>query len=161
LAPAIGEYYTTLGVLARTAFTASEHDDAFRFFEFHLWRAHLANELPWVATTVLRFTTRLEDAQHFEALLRFILEGATVDPRGFSVSVLDILTRFGELEDADRDRGVNGFHLLRALRAYMKKQLSAPRCSDSATESFAAETFNARVRRTRSTLDGVPALERN
>lgn len=158
LVPALDEYYTTLSMLARTAFPASERPDALRFLEFHLWRAQLPSEMPAVAMAVQRFNARVDEAQYLETLLRFVLEGGVRDPRGFSVSGMDLVTKFGELEDADRERGITGLHLLSAVRGYLKAQLTGPRCGDSPTEAVTVETFNARNRRTAAYLEGIPFL---
>src|SRR5437764_6631163 len=49
LVPALGEYYTTLSLLARTTFPSSRRGEALRFLEFYLWRAHLPSQMPAVA----------------------------------------------------------------------------------------------------------------
>jgi hypothetical protein len=159
LVPALGEYYTTLSVLARTTFPASQRADALRFLEFYLWRAHLPSELPAIATAVLRFNPRQNEAQYFEGLLRFIMEGAARDPRGFAVTGTDIISKLGDLSDADHEKGVTGWHLLGAMRDYVKAQLTGPRCADSAAEPLALSAFNARLMRTDADRHGVNVLD--
>lgn len=159
LVPALGEYYTTLSVLARTTFRPSQRAEALRFLEFYLWRAHLPSELPAVATAVLRFNPGQLEAQYLEGVLRFIMEGTARDPRGFSVTGLDIVSKLGELSDANHDKGVTGWHLLAAMRDYMKAQLTGPRCTDSAIEPLALSAFNARLARTDADRHGVYILD--
>lgn len=159
LVPAIGEYYTTLSQLARTAFGAGERGDAVRFLEYYLWRAHLPSEMPGVALAIQRFRATAEEAPYLQLVLRFIFEGATRDPRGFSVAGIDLVEKVGDLDEAHQEIGVTGTFLVRALRAYLRDQLTGPRCGDSASEPVAAETFNARIRRTRAVQDGVPPLD--
>jgi len=159
LVPGIAEYYTALSTLARTTFAASRRADAIRFLELYLWRAHLPVEMPAIATAVLRFASRYDEAAYFETVLRLILENGGRDPRGFSVAGTDVIARFAELEDRDRELGITGWHLLHAVRAYMAAQTTGPRCADSPTESLAVEAFNARVRRTRAMDEGVRLLD--
>lgn len=160
LVPALGEYYTTLSMLARTTFPASDRGSALRFLEYYLWRAHLASEMPAVATAIMRFSPRSDEAQYFTGFLHNLFEGATRDPRGFSVTGGDFVTKFGELDDANRERGVTGTYLLGAMRDYLKRQLTGPRCGDSTIETLAVSTFNARVRRSLAIgFDGVDELQ--
>ena len=157
LVPALGEYYNALSVLARTTF--GSRIEGMRFLEFYLWRAHLPSEMPAVASAVLHFKPGHDEALYLEGVLRFILEGGTSDPRGFSVSGIDIVGKFAELEDADRAMGITGNHLLRAVRAYLKKHLAGARCIDSGTEMYAADAFNLRARKTAVGGDNVAPLD--
>ena len=54
--------------------------------------------------------------------------------------------------------GVPGPHLSRTLRDYLKIHSMGARCADSGSEPVAAQTFNARIRRTGNDKD-VPTLE--
>lgn len=160
LVPALGEYYTTLSMLARTTFPTSDRGSALRFLEYYLWRAHLASEMPAVATAITRFNPRTDEAQYFTGFLHNLFQGATRDPRGFSVTGGDFVTKFGELDDANRERGVTGTYLIGAMRDYLKRQLTGPRCADSTIETLAVSTFNARVRRSLAVgFDGVDELQ--
>jgi hypothetical protein len=160
LVPALGEYYTTLSMLARTTFPASDRGAALRFLEYYLWRAHLASEMPAVATAIARFTPRTDEAQYFTGFVHNLFEGATRDPRGFSVTGGDFVTKFGELDDTNREHGVTGTYLLGAMRDYLKRQLTGPRCADSTIETLAVSSFNARVRRALAIgYDGVDELQ--
>jgi len=158
LVPAINEYYTALSFLARTTFSKSDRGEALRFLEYYLWRAHLPSEMPSVAQAVQRFQPSPEEAAYLELVLRFIFEGGVRDPRGFSVSSLDVVTRVGDLEDAMFEIGLTGPQLSRALREYLLTHLTGARCMDSASEPVTAQTFNARIHRTGADQDGVLPL---
>ncbi|MFI5178632.1 MAG: hypothetical protein ACHQO8_08715 [Vicinamibacterales bacterium] len=158
LAPALGEYYTTLSLLARTAFAADQRGDALRFLEYYLWRARLPSEMPSVAVALQRFRPRPDEAAYFEGLFRWILESGDRDPRGLSLSGMDLVQKISDLGDADHRLGLTGEFLLGALREYLKSQLRGPRCADSVSEPVTAETFNARVRHQNAALYGVAPL---
>ena len=158
LVPAVGEYYTALSVLARTTFSADDRAEAIRFLEYFLWRAHLPSEMPAVAQAIQRFHPTVTEAAYFEMLLRFILEGGIRDPRGFSVAVLDVITRVNELEDADVEIGVFGRSPSHWLRDYLRKYLTDTRCADSVTEPVAVSGFNARIVHTEVVKEGVSPL---
>jgi hypothetical protein len=157
-APALGEYYTTLSLLARTAFAADRRGDALRFLEYYLWRARLPSEMPSVAVALQRFRPRPDEAAYLEALFRWILESGDRDPRGLSLSGIDLVQKINDLEDADHRIGLTGDFLLGALRDYLKTQLRGPRCADSVSEPVTVESFNARVRRQNATLYDVAPL---
>jgi hypothetical protein len=160
LVPALGEYYTTLSMLARTTFPASDRGAALRFLEYYLWRAHLASEMPAVATAITRFNPRTDEAQYLTGFVHNIFEGTTRDPRGFAVSGGDFVAKFGELDDANHERGVTGTYLLGAMRDYVKRQLTGPRCGDSTMEPYALSTLNARIRRALAVgFDGLTELQ--
>jgi hypothetical protein len=158
LAPALGEYYTTLSLLARTSFAPDRRGDALRFLEYYLWRARLPSEMPSVAVALQRFRPRPDEAAYFEGLFRWILESGDPDPRGLSLAGIDLVQKMSDLEDADHRLGLTGEYLLGALRDYLKVQLGGPRCADSVSEPVTAETFNARVRHQNATLYGVGPL---
>lgn len=142
LVAAIDEYYSALSVLARTTFGANRAE-AMRFLELYLWRAHLPNEMPAVARALQRFRPRADEATYLESLFRVILEAGVTDARGFSSADLDIVTRVADLQHADRDLGVPGWHLMEALRTYLMTHLKGPRCADSVTESMTPASFNS------------------
>jgi hypothetical protein len=155
LVAAIDEYYSALSVLARTTFGANRAD-AVRFLELYLWRAHLPNEMPAVARALERFRPRADEAAYLEGLFRLILEGGVADARGFSSADLDIVTRVTDLQKADRELGVPGWHLMEALRAYLLTHLKGPRCADSITESMTPASFNSALVRLHAELDVKP-----
>ncbi len=155
LVPAVDEYYSALSLIARTAF-AADRAEAMRFFITHLWRARLPSEMPALALAVQRFHPQLDEAIYLEGVVRWILESNASDPRGFSSSNLDIVSRIADLQLADHRRGVPGWYLLEALRAYLLTQLAGPRCSDSTTEQFVAPAFNGAVGRVGAARDVDP-----
>jgi len=159
LVPALAEYYTTLGTLARTTFSEADHAEALRFLEYYLWRAHLPSEMPSVAQAIQRFKPTIREAPYLEGLVRFIFEAGVKDPRGFSVANLDLVTRVAELEDADRSMGLTIPYLPQTLHDYLRAHMTGARCADSTTEPVAASAFNARIRRTEADKDGVPPLD--
>ena len=149
LIPVADDYYSALSTIARRAFPpgAAGRDQALRFLEINLWRARLPSELPAVVRAVRAFQPRGGEAGYLEVSLSALLERRERDARGFSTFGLDITTRAGELADLDRDAGVGGETLMRALRKYLVGELSGSRCSDSAAEPPIVDAFNAMVRR--------------
>src|SRR5207247_6125021 len=78
------DYYTSLSVLARTAF-GKDRDEALRFLQVYLWNAHLPNEMPAVARALQRFRPTAFEATYLEGVLHNILAAGSIDPRGVSV----------------------------------------------------------------------------
>jgi len=142
LVPEVEDYYSALSLLARTAF-GSDRGEAVRFLQLYLWRAHLPSEMPAVVRALQRFRPTAYEATYLEGVLQDILRYGSLDPRGFSIADLEIVTRVADLQKAYRDIGVLNFHLLDTLREYLITMLKGPRCSDSATESMTAASFNA------------------
>jgi hypothetical protein len=155
LVPAVDEYYSALSLIARTTF-ADNRSDMMRFFLTHLWRARLPSEMPAVALAVQRLRPRVDEAIYLEGVVRSILEGSAPDPRGFSSSNLDIVSRIAELQLADRRQGVPGWYLIEGLRAYLLARLNGTRCADSTTEQFVAPAFNGAVGRIGAARDVDP-----
>ena len=149
LVPVADEYYAALGAIARRTFpaTAEGRDEALRFLELYLWRAHLPSELPAAARSVHAFQARRDEAGYLETMLSALMEHGDRDPRSFSTFGLEITAKTGELGDEDRAMGVGGETLMRGLRKYLVANLSAARCIDSATETPIVDAFNAMVRR--------------
>jgi hypothetical protein len=145
LVPLVDDYYTALSLLARTSFT--DRAEAIRFLQLYLWRAHLPTEMSAVARALQRFRPTAYEATYLEGVFQNILESGSLDPRGFSTSNLDIVSRVADLQKAYREIGVLNFHLLDSLREYLTIQLKGPRCSDSPTESMVPASFNAAVGR--------------
>lgn len=160
LVPAVDEYYTTLSVLARTTFppTAAGRGEAVRFLELFLWRAHLPTEMPAVARALQRFRPTRDEAAYLDTVFRWILEAGLRDPRSFSVASLDIVSKLGDLEDADRELGLSGWYVSRALRQYLIAQLTGSRCSDSQTDGPAVDMFNGGLKRRDAIADGIASL---
>jgi hypothetical protein len=146
LVPAVDEYYSALSLIARTT-PATSRAEMMRFFVIHLWRARLPSEMPAVALAVQRFRPAMDEAIYLEGVVRSVLESGASDPRGFSSSNLDIVSRIAELQLADHRQGVPGWYLLEGLRAYLLAHLKGTRCSDSTTEQFVAPAFNGAVGR--------------
>src|SRR5436190_1562120 len=142
LVPAVDDYYTALGYVARATF-GSDRAAALWFLEFHLWRAHLPSEMPAVARAMQRFQPKAEEAAYLENVLRVILQGSRPDARGFSAASLDIVQRLADLQKAHRELGVGGFDIMTSLRDYLTTQLKGPRCGDSLTEAMTGPAFNA------------------
>ncbi len=163
LVPALDEYYGALATLARQTFPGNTEGrgDALRFFELYLWRARLPSEMPAVATAVRRLRRTRDEAAYLETILREILDNGARDPRVFSASAIDIVSKIADLEDADKTLGINGAHLLAALRRYLVSQLTALRCSDSTIDDAAIEMFNAIVSRREAVYDGVGPITAN
>ncbi|HMB79769.1 MAG TPA: hypothetical protein VKI43_06865 [Vicinamibacterales bacterium] len=157
LVPSVDEYYTTLTLLARTAYRY--RPDALNFFELYLWRAHLPSEMPAVARSIDRFRFGAIEAAYFEGLFRLLLQGSTTDPRGFSSADLDIISKSTELQIADTAMGVPGSNVLEAVRVYLLAQLKAPRCADNSTAVVTPSTFNAALRRAKAEFDVKPIDE--
>jgi hypothetical protein len=155
LVPAVDEYYSALSLIARTAF-ADNRADMMRFFLTHLWRARLPSELPAVALAVQRFRPQLDEAVYLEGVVSALMEGSARDPRGFSSSSLDIVSRMADLQLAHRRQGATGWYLIEGLRDYLLAQLHGPRCSDSTTEQFVAPAFNAAIGRIGAARDVDP-----
>jgi hypothetical protein len=142
LVPAVDDYYTALGYVARTTF-GSDRGAALWFLEFHLWRAHLPSEMPAVGRAMQRFQPKAEEATYLENVLRVILQGSRPDARGFSTASLDIVQRLADLQKAHKEMGVSGWDVMVSLRDYLTTQLKGPRCADSITEAMTAPAFNA------------------
>jgi hypothetical protein len=156
LVPAADEYYTTLSLLARTAFPPSDRGGATQFLEYYLWRAHLPTEMPAVALAVERFHPTVAESTYLEGMLTWLMDSGSSDPRGFSTANVDIVGRFADLQHSDHDRGVAGWWLMDGLRKYLVKHLGGPRCSDSATENMLPGTFNLALRLLRADDDVKP-----
>jgi hypothetical protein len=155
LTPAVDEYYAAASLLARRTFDGNR-GDALRFLVLYLWQARLPAEMPAVARAMDRFRPEPSEAAYLETVLRSILEAGRPDPRGFSLANIDIVSRIGDLQAADRARGILGWHLLEALRAYLLVYLKGARCSDSVTEALVPATFNGLLRRMRADRDVKP-----
>jgi hypothetical protein len=154
LVPSVDEYYTALSLLARSAF--ADRAEGLRFLELYLWRAHLPSEMPSVARAVQRFRPQRDEAAFLETAVGWILDGASTDARGFSNASLELVTRMSDLQKADRERGLTGWHLMEVLRTYLVTQLNGPRCSDSVMEPLTAPAFNGELQRIGADLDVKP-----
>jgi hypothetical protein len=146
LIAAVDEYYTALSLLARTTF-GNDRGEALRFLELYLWRARLPSEMPAVARAVLRFDPRPGEIAYLEALLSSILETGARDPRGFSASALDIVSRTSDFQQFEAKAGMEGIHLMDTVRGYLVNQMKGPRCADSVSESMTPAAFNTVLRR--------------
>jgi hypothetical protein len=146
LVPALDEYYAALSSLARTTFDRAHRAEAMQFLELYLWHARLPSDMPSVARALQRFRPTEGEAAHLENAFRFILDLGANDARGFSTATLDIVLRAGELQAADHELGVPGWFVMEGLRAYLVRQLGAPRCLDSITESLTPAAFNDTMR---------------
>lgn len=155
LVPAVDEYYSTLGLIARTAY-ARNRADALYFLELYTWRAHLPSEMPAVVRAIQRFRQGTIEAAYLEGLLRLILQGSSSDAAGFSSAALDIIARVTDLQIADAAIGVTGSTAMDALRTYLVAQLKAPRCADNVAATVTPATFNAALRRARADFDIKP-----
>src|SRR5262249_11092688 len=143
--------------IARGAFGAADDEraEALRFLEIYIWRASRPSEMPSIARAVQRFRPSLSEAIYLESVIRWILEDGVSDPRGFSQAGLDLISRFGDLDEYDRALGARGSTLMRGLRRYLVDRLSDARCSDSLTEGPTVEAFNTLVRRRDLDADDV------
>ncbi len=121
--------------------------DALRFMSFYMWQAHLPTDMPAVARALRTFRPTADEALFLESTFRWILETSLRDPRGFSSISLNLVARFMELEDADRDLGLTNWNVTRALRDYLVTHFKGPRCSDSLSDGPAADLFNASLKR--------------
>jgi hypothetical protein len=146
LVPAADEYYSALSLLARQAFGGGR-DEALRFFELYLWRAHLPSEMPAVAHAMIRFDPLPTETPYFEALFSSILGTGSTDARGFSASASDIVSRTADLQVFEARIGYRGIHLMESLRSYLVNQMKGPRCADSQAESMTPSAFNAVLQR--------------
>src|SRR6266850_1553123 len=135
LVAAVDEYYTALSLLARTTF-GNDRSEALRFFELYLWQARLPSEMPAVARAVLRFDPRPAEIAYLETLLSSILETGVRDPRGFSASALDIVSRASDFQKFEVKAGMEGIHWMDTLRGYLVNQMKGPRCAESISESM-------------------------
>jgi len=142
LVPAVDEYYSALSLLARSTF-GGNRVEALRFLELYLWRARLPSEMPAVARAVLRFEPTESEIAYLEGLLGVILETGAKDPRGFSASALDIVSRSADFVGAEQKFGLRGIYLMDSVRDYLIKQMKGARCTDSQSESMAPSAFNA------------------
>jgi hypothetical protein len=147
-APAVDEYYSALSLLARTTF-GDDRAAALRFFELFLWRARLPSEIPAVARALIRFQPTGGEAAYLESVFGFMLETGSIDPRGFSTSAFDIVSRSADLANAYLQYGIRPYFMLESLRAYLITQIRGPRCGDSAIESMTPAAFNTALARTR------------
>jgi hypothetical protein len=155
LVPDVEEYYSALSYLARTL-AHSNRGGGILYLELYLWRAHLPSEMPSVARAIQRFLPKVDEAIYLEGLYRALLDTSSNDPRGFSSSAPDIVSRTTDLQIADRALGVATWFQIETLRAYLVAQLKAPRCSDSTTESTIPANFNGALRRARTGWDVAP-----
>ena len=147
LAPAVDEYYSALSLLARTTF-GDDRTAALRFFELFLWRARLPSEIPAVARALIRFQPTSGEAAYLESVFGFMLETGSIDPRGFSTSAFDIVSRSADLANAYLRYGIRPYFMLESLRSYLITQIKGPRCGDSVSESMTPAAFNAALART-------------
>src|SRR5262245_12205950 len=155
LVAAVDEYYSALSLLARTTFGA-DRGEALRFFELYIWRARLPSEMPAVARAILRFEPRPSEIPYLETLLASILRTGERDPRGFSASALDIVSRTNEFLTFEARSSLEGIHLMDALRGYLVGQMKGPRCADSFSESMTPAAFNTILRRANLQFDVRP-----
>jgi hypothetical protein len=155
LAPSIDEYYSALGLIARTTF-GDDRAEALRFLSLYLWRAHLPGEIAAAARALERFRPRPDEAAFLEGLFRWILIGGSTDARGFSSAALDIVSRTADLHQSYRTLGAGSVRVLDHLRPYLLAQLAAPRCSDSEAESRTPAAFNEAVNRVTADEDVKP-----
>jgi hypothetical protein len=102
--------------------------------------------MPAVVRAVRAFQRR-EEAGYLEVSISALMEHRERDARGFSTFGHDITTKTGELADLNREAGVGGETLMRALRKYLVGELSGSRCSDSVAERPIVDAFNTMVRR--------------
>jgi hypothetical protein len=144
--PAVDEYYSALGFVARTAF--DDRVEALRFLELFLWRAQLPSEFPAVARALARFQPRGGEAAYLESIFGFMLETGALDARGFSSAALDIVSRTADLANVYHALGVNPYFLMATLRAYVVTQVKGPRCADSTSEAMTPAAFNTALART-------------
>lgn len=158
LVAAVDEYYTALSLLARTTF-GSNRGEALRFFELYIWRARLPSEMPAVARAVVRFDPNPGEIPYFETLLSSILQTGSRDPRGFSASALDIVTRTSDFLTFEAKAGLEGIHLMDTMRGYLVDQMKGPRCADSVSESMTPAAFNTVLRRANLQFDVRPLEE--
>ncbi len=145
LVPSVEEYYTALGLVARTTF-GSNRAEGLWFLEFYLWRAHLPSEVPSLARAVQRFRPLPNEAAYLQGVVRTILQGGSADARGFSTASLDIVSRMTDLQKTHKQIAVPGWDIMVSLRDYLSAQLKGPRCSDSLTEPLTAPAFNAALK---------------
>jgi hypothetical protein len=155
LVPAVDDYYSALGLIARTTY-GHNRGDAVNFFTFYAWRAHLPSEMAPVARTIQRFRRGTTEAAYLEGLLRLILQGSSTDAVGFASAALDIISRVSDLQAADAAMGVTGSTAMEGLRGYLIAQLKAPRCADNVIAALTPSTFNAALRRARAEFDVAP-----
>jgi len=158
LVAAVDEYYTALSLLARTTF-GSNRADALRFFELYLWRARLPSEMPAVVRAMVRFDPPPGEIPYFETLLSSILQTGSRDPRGFSASAFDIVSRTSDFLSFEAKAGLEGIHLMDTMRGYLVNQMKGPRCADSVAESMTPAAFNTAVRRFGLQFDVRPIEE--
>jgi hypothetical protein len=158
LVATVDEYYTALSLLARTTF-GGNRGDALRFFELYIWRARLPSEMPAVARAMLRFDPQGREIPYFESLFSSILQTGSRDPRGFSASALDIVTRTSDFLAFEAKAGLEGIHLMDTMRGYLVNQMKGPRCADSLSESMTPPAFNTALRRAGLQFDVRPIEE--
>jgi hypothetical protein len=155
LVPVVDDYYSTLGLIARTTYSHNRAD-ALTFLELYLWRAHLPSEMPPVARAIERFRSGPVEAAYLEGLFRLILQGGSADAPGFASAALDVISRSTDLQIADTGIGVPGSTVMDGLRSYLVAQLKSPRCVDNVTAALTASTFNSALRRARSDAEVQP-----
>ena len=158
LVAAVDEYYTALSLLARTTF-GGDRGEALRFLELYIWRARLPSEMPAVARAMLRFDPQGREIPYFETLFSSILQTSSRDPRGFSASVFDIVTRTSDFLAFELKAGIEGIHLMDTMRGYLVNQMKGPRCADSVSESMTPAAFNTVLRRANLQYDVRPIEE--
>jgi hypothetical protein len=162
LVPALDLYYETLATLARSTFgvDADARADALWFLEIYLWRANRPSEMASLTRAVLRYRPSSEEAPYLENLVSRIFRYGVPDPRAFSTSAADLLSRAADLDTYGRRLGVNGSAVLRGLRGYLVQQARGPRCGDSIVEGPIIDSFNRLVvRRNMPDLDPITARE--
>jgi hypothetical protein len=154
LVPSVDEYYSVLGLIARTSYAVNS-GDGLNFFQLYLWRAYLPSEMPAVARAIQRFPRGMIQATYLEELFRQILIGSSTDAPGFSSAAPDIISRLADLQIADTELGVTGSNVMDALRTYLLAELRAPRCADNITAATAPATFNAALRRAKADVNPI------
>jgi len=75
------------------------------------------------------------------------------DPRGFSASALDIVSRASDFQKFEVKAGMEGIHWMDTLRGYLVNQMKGPRCADSISESMTPAAFNAVLRQANLQFD--------
>lgn len=150
------EYYGALTRLALGASRLSAYGraNAISYLGFYLGRARLPSEMPALVRSVRAVKPSAMELAYLDGVLRFALDHAVKDVRGFETTSLELLDHVGRLADEESQAHFSPSALVYVVRRYLVEQLKSARCADSVAEAPIVATFNAL--RSRPSVDHPP-----
>ncbi len=133
----VSGFYETLTSVAKTAFTPKEikQGEQTQFVKQYVEIQMSPAQVEIVAETILSLELPATQFEILVGAFSSALEKVAGDYRSFSVPWLSTIPTMHKLTEACKRREIANDKLLEAFRAYLIKQFSADRCSDSSTAS--------------------------